>query len=245
MSDVNLLASTVCSFKPEQFHPEVTYTATMTLEDVFVAPLYSFAWAMNNLFRGHPVSRNTWPTDSYLIPEYNGPQNITNILQVTGGNTIFPWAISRQDMLSCNWELYDNYMLSFDLTSDAGVDTVNNQKDWGYISPTGYLTGNESPFGTLAGLKTSTDVASIAMFFYREPQNAIWMKLVASPNNEQKVTELLNKNLTVTVDARIYNLGSYSPDWSLNAGTYSNDDAIKLGTVLKQTGTKTFGFNWE
>ncbi|MDR0217292.1 MAG: hypothetical protein LBI71_00145 [Enterobacteriaceae bacterium] len=250
MSEVNTLASKVCSFKPEQFHPVVTNTTAMTLEDVFVAPMYSFAWAMNQVLRGIPVSRNIWPVDTYLIPKYDDQKNIIDILQVIRGNTTEPWAISLPDMLHCDWEP-SRFMLSFDVKLGNSA-TDDDSHDWGYMSDKGdFVDGNEHPFGSLVKLTIGkdTNIENVLMFCYRESSEYILLKL--STTNVDSIKALIKKNLTVTVDSNLYNLGvglyegyGYSAD-GITIMYGSTDDSINLGKVLMQQGTKYFGFNWE
>ncbi|MDR0217282.1 MAG: hypothetical protein LBI71_00095 [Enterobacteriaceae bacterium] len=124
MCDVNLLESNNCAFTPEQFLPGVENTTTCTVggvyvvpspgkkylvEDIFVAPMHSFPWAIVQVFRNTPARLNSWPADTYIKPVYN-PQNnniIDDIVKVSGNNPPQSWAVQVPEMTSCDWGIYN------------------------------------------------------------------------------------------------------------------------------------------
>ncbi|OTA16085.1 hypothetical protein Xvie_02125 [Xenorhabdus vietnamensis] len=226
-----------CPFDPDQYKIKVRAVA---------APAGSFPWAIIQVYLGNHVNRDGWEASNEYIRLASGLVNFSPQIEKTNENgECSIWQPTQEDMMACDWKFH--CMLSFDLK--LGTSKFNYGQDWGYISDKeGYLNTGESTFGTLNITSNKTDIANILAFYWGTSD---WLHLiVSSKESHEKIAGLLTKNIYVTVDDTIYNLGATSLSSGDNTnGTYTveygNNDARKLGEVLKQTNkTKTFCINW-
>ncbi|MBI6548707.1 Thoeris anti-defense Tad2 family protein [Xenorhabdus lircayensis] len=253
MSEVNKPENTErnCSLNPVQYKSN----------DVIV-PIGSFPWAMVQVYLGSLVYRNNWDyPDEYigLTPESaaNGESNnLSYVIKKRKHNNFVSWQPTQEDLMACDWSQID-YMLSFDL--ELGSSTYEGGQDWGYIADDEFEGLNERAFGILTRIQNKTDIEKISLFYWEERKKSeelskgLWWK-VSSDNSKkgyQKMSEVFNKNLFVTVDGITYNLGSASPQTLKGKGEYEyvgaylDIKAQELSTMLKQTGqTKRFYCNW-
>ncbi|SFN41397.1 Thoeris anti-defense Tad2 family protein [Xenorhabdus japonica] len=226
-----------CPFDPDQYKIKI---------DAVAAPTGSFPWAIIQVYLGNQLYRSDWEaSDEYIRLAPKSANFSPQIEKINESGEFSIWQPTQEDMMACDWKF--NCMLSFDLTS--GTSKFNHGQDWGYISDRGgWVSGSESPFGTLNIISNKTEIADILAFYWSTYD---WLHLiVSSKESHEKVAGLLTKNVYVTVDNTIYNLSAsalLSGDDTNDTYTvaYSNNDSRKLGEILKQTNkTKAFCINW-
>ncbi|PHM60474.1 hypothetical protein Xsto_03970 [Xenorhabdus stockiae] len=257
MSDVNKLDNKKCSFNPDQYK----YKKSIDIEVDDVAPVGSFPWAVIQVYLNKPVRRSDWDFNIYLMPKYDDSGSVIYLQWLDKDGNILPWTPEQEDMVACDWISMD-CMLAFSLklgTSKYGgtAGTGVPGQDWGYMTIHGDKISNESTFGTLTEIQNKTDIESILMFYWEERQGDRNLRLKTSSNKEnyENMLNLTKKSLYITVEGVSYNVGvpivsrSYSTNDDPNywyTAYYENDDAQKVGTILKQTDqTKTFCLNWK
>ncbi|OKP08797.1 hypothetical protein [Xenorhabdus thuongxuanensis] len=158
-----------------------------------------------------------------------------------------------------------NCMLSFDLNIGATPPYIGPEMP-AKIHLFGYLADMELrdawPFGTLTNFQNETDIAQFSYFSWDDDGMSISIR-VSSDNNQagyQKMVELFNKDLIITVNDTNYNLGRSADDIYFQGkqqyefvGSYNgwwtsdNDDIRNLGFLLKENINNTlhFCFNWK
>ncbi|MBD2796877.1 DUF2829 domain-containing protein [Xenorhabdus sp. 18] len=266
MSEINKLDNVACPFNPEQYKIEVTtdFTTDFTTKvnhDV-AAPTGSFPWAIIKLYLGQKVRRNSWASPYEYIkltPGSTGSdgKNIPPQIWVIDKDDEQIWAPEQEDMMACDWELAQ--MLFFDLKVGTGTGRVYESEDiavWGYFPGNEKIYGKPNPFGTLTNFQNTTEITTFLYFIWYEryvERPLMLIGLSSTPEGFWKMEELLNKDLTVTVDGVSYHLGNSDdtlnddPQQHKSDRVYSNDDAKKLGAVLEQNvgNTLHFFFKWK
>ncbi|PHM74304.1 Thoeris anti-defense Tad2 family protein [Xenorhabdus kozodoii] len=250
MSENNKAEDKKCSFSPDQF--KVKVKTTVEIENDVAAPIGSFPWAMIQAYLNKLVGRGSWPANVYLIPKYDDAGDIIYIQQSDTDGSISPWVPAPKDMVACDWEL--RCMLSFDLILGYSVFNRNYSQGWGYLADDEFSDINIRPFGALTKCQNQIDIENILYFYYfcwEEAQHCtLYLRVSANKDHYQNVINLLKKNLYVLVNGTIYSLGiaavNDDGDNYKYTVSYNNDDAQKLGAIMKQTGEKkTFCFNWK
>ncbi|MDE9484153.1 DUF2829 domain-containing protein [Xenorhabdus bovienii] len=251
MSDVNkpekTSANQNCFINPDQYKNHDA-----------VAPVGSYPWAIIQLYLGNLMYRNDWdyPNEYIgLVPKSEKIEDdkLDYLIKKRKHNSFDIWQPTQEDMMACDWGQID-YMLSFDLEIEES--TYEGGQDWGYLADDEFEGLNERTFGTLTRIQNKTDIEKISLFYWEERVNntkGLWWKVSSENSKEgyQKMIELFNKNLSITVDGITYNLGNTSPHALKNkgeyeyAGAYFNAEAQELSAILKQAGqTKRFYCNW-
>ncbi|MDE9447952.1 DUF2829 domain-containing protein [Xenorhabdus bovienii] len=251
MSDVNKPESQKvelkCPFNPDQYS--------------LAAPIGSFPWALSQVFLGNKLHRSDWDSKIYIYLS-DAAKNKPHYIAKSGKYGDLPWVPEQEDLMACDWNLLktgpkpDNCMLSFDLTIGTGKYS-DSDPEYGYLADDEFKSGpaHQGPFGTLTNLQNKTDITKFSLFIWDSIEQKILVR-VSSDNGQagfHKMEALFAKNFTVTVGSVAYPLGS-AKDHPLNGkqqyefvGLYGNDDAKKLGALLKQNVDKTlhFCFNWK
>ncbi|MGJ0630182.1 Thoeris anti-defense Tad2 family protein [Xenorhabdus bovienii] len=249
----NQQADLKCPFNPDQYKI-----------DAIAAPVGTSPWALIQVYLGHQVHRSDWDApDEYihLVPG-NGNDIAPSIQKRDKHGMLTSWQPTQEDLMACDWNLLKSEtkpkpvecMLSFDLEVGTGKFS-DSEQNWGYLADDELESGNEGPFGTLTNFQNKTDITKFSYFVWDDVDQDIFIRVSSDNNNEghQKMVALFAKDLTVTAGGIPYHLGS-STDASLSgegkyefAGEYQNNDAPKLGDLLKQNVDKTlsFCFNWK
>ncbi|WP_340609409.1 Thoeris anti-defense Tad2 family protein [Xenorhabdus bharatensis] len=254
MSDVNKLDDKQCPFDPYQYKKKVD------VEIDGVPPIGSLPWALIQVYLGQVLHRNKWNTKEYIkISAKNDGSEPVHIEKHDQQNFPFPWQPTPEDLMACDWILLPEVkpvecMLFFDLEvgqgNYAGIDPL-----YGYLADDELQDGgNQGPFGTLTNLQNKKDIKKFSLFVF-EVGARIDIRVSSSEDQQgyQKMRELFGKSLTITVNDESYYLGSSDDNDIFGkkqyefAGEYANDDAKKLGDILKQNAGKTlsFCFNWK
>ncbi|MDC9596189.1 Thoeris anti-defense Tad2 family protein [Xenorhabdus anantnagensis] len=247
MSDVNNLDNKKCPFDLSKYKSN----------DV-VAPIGSLPWAIIQVYMGKIVARSEWETpDEYIALTVKNPDSASHI-DKHDKYGVSNWQPTSGDLMACDWVLLSKVkpvecMLSFDL--EIGVGTSKDISGaWGYLADEESTSIGLSPFGILTSLKNKTDIKKLSLFIWDDDYGIILR--VSSDKNQaghQKMQALFKKDLTVTVSDVLYHLGGISEgqitgeDEYEFAGFYQDNDAKKLGALLKQNVDKTlhFCFNWK
>jgi hypothetical protein len=70
-----------------------------------------FGWAIKQLRNRHRVMRSGWNGKNMYIelqyPDYNSKMTKPYIFIKTAKNDFIPWLASQEDMLECDWMLYE------------------------------------------------------------------------------------------------------------------------------------------
>ncbi|MCG3463103.1 DUF2829 domain-containing protein [Xenorhabdus bovienii] len=258
MSEINKLSDVdkKCFINPEQYK-----------NNDAVAPVGSYPWAMIQLYLGNLVYRNTWdyPNEYIgLVPESEVGEgdNLPYILKKRIHNNFEQWQPAQEDMMACDWVKMD-FMLSFDVfigTANATLQGSEGHVAWGYVKD-GYKWDEQEwskSFGDLKVIQNKTGIVETTSFYWhvnRDHSDGVILWLAYSGTSQESFHNLINffqtKELHITVDGVTYNLGK-----SLDITTkqeyghvidnvYKNNDAKKLGVILKHTGvTKRLYVNW-
>ncbi|AOM39937.1 Thoeris anti-defense Tad2 family protein [Xenorhabdus hominickii] len=257
MSEVNKPendnADLKCPFNPDQYKI-----------DAIAAPVGTSPWALIQVYLGHQVHRSDWDApDEYihLVPG-NGNDIAPSIQKRDKHGMLTSWQPTQEDLMACDWSFLkqDDCMLAFDLKIGTGKYS-DNELDWGYLADNESAVGpaHEGPFGSLATLKNNTDIIKFSYFAWQGRSDnyrgiLIGVSSGSTQAGYQKMVELFAKDLTVSVNGVPYHLGSSTALQNMVGqkpyefiGQYTNDDAQKLGALLKQNVNKTlhFCFNWK
>ncbi|CDG16255.1 Thoeris anti-defense Tad2 family protein [Xenorhabdus doucetiae] len=250
-----------CQINPDQYQIKI---------DAVTAPVGSCPWAIIQAYLGNELHRSDWDTpNEYMRLTSKGEDNDFAHIEKSDKHGIWlPWQPSPEDLMACDWNLLtsetkpkptpDNCMLSFDLKVGVGSFSDSDQ-NWGYLADDEFASGtdHESPFGTLTNLKNKTEITTFSYFVWNNNSPEIYLRVSSgnplTPEGYQKLVELFKKDLTVTIDGVAYHLGGSTDGYLFGkrqyefAGKYKNDDAQKLGTLLKQHAGNTlhFCFNWK
>ncbi|MBD2798389.1 DUF2829 domain-containing protein [Xenorhabdus sp. 18] len=248
MSEINK----PCPFNPDQYKI-----------DTLAAPVGTSPWALIQVYLGNKVHRKDWDApDEYihLIPG-NGNDDAPEIKKRDKHGVMTAWQATQEDLMACDWKLLESAptcpegtMLSFELKSGTSTYDPDHQ-DWGYLADDEFSDLHEHPFGSLNITYNGTDIKKISLFYW-ENENSVYLKVSSDNNQEghQKMVDLFSKDFTVTIGNVYYHLGSTTDDNSYMSkgeyeflGLYENEDAQKLGALLKQNvGNKlNFCFTWK
>ncbi|MGJ0638055.1 Thoeris anti-defense Tad2 family protein [Xenorhabdus bovienii] len=243
-----------CPFNPNQYNIG---------DKNITVPAGTSAWALSLVYLGKQVHRSGWnaPIEHMRLAhksESGSEGDGAAYIEKSDKDGYWSrWTPTQEDLLVCDWkwlesECTDGSMLVFELTSgkmDSKVDPT-----WGYSSGE-YIDA----IGSLNIVLNKTDIAKISIFYWIEYEGAsvplLFWNIRSYPDKEsaQKVAELFEKTLSITVDNVPYNLGKSEDASSFEGGgnsygyvaSYKSADAQKLSTILKQTGqTKRFCCNW-
>ncbi|TDB49254.1 DUF2829 domain-containing protein [Photorhabdus khanii] len=173
------------------------------------------------------------------------------------GNFV-PWQPTQEDMMACDWEFFEDAvkpelgdnMIVFDIILGVGKWAVHsNMSSFGYRNMKEY-TPIDDLFGSSNIIKNKANIEKNLEFIWTDERKSFTWKVLSDSNEESyhKVIDLLkNKELHITVDGKIYNLGKESNggplDFQYVVGAMYKDssEARELGEILKQTGeTKRF-----
>ncbi|CDM88137.1 Thoeris anti-defense Tad2 family protein [Xenorhabdus bovienii] len=145
-----------------------------------------------------------------------------------------------------------NNILEFDIkfgSNSYGAGYLN----YGYSGHDG-VDGNGEKlgvFGTLNIIKNNTKIPDVLAFYYNG--GTFFINVPYDRFNAQRIAELFEKNLYITVDDKLYKLGIPSSGdasgpankFSIFYNIYDDSELLNLGGVLKKTGeTKRLLLTW-
>ncbi|MDX7999474.1 DUF2829 domain-containing protein [Xenorhabdus sp. Reich] len=231
----------------------------------------SLPWAFIQMYLGKKVHRNGWHSpDEYLyfVPKGKRPdggEENAHIEIMPKDGHFESWTPTQEDLMACDWKLVKtedikpkpvDCMLSFDLKVGTKIATEDVAKQlWGYLADEELTLEEIPPFGDLTNFQNKTDIKSFPFFVGWGNGTEIDVRVSSGNNQEgyQKMKELFGKELTVIANGVSYSLGRAKEGFKVGqkkyefTGLYTNDDATKLTTLLKQNVDNTlhFCFNWK
>ncbi|MDE9484020.1 DUF2829 domain-containing protein [Xenorhabdus bovienii] len=143
-----------------------------------------------------------------------------------------------------------NNILEFDIKLGAS----EHSEYYGYSShDSDDTSGKIGIFGNLYITKNNTEISNVLAFYYYDGSHTFILDVPYNDLNAQKIAELFEKNLYVTVDNLTYKLGAfpnaYASDsnnkFSIFYNIHDDPKLLKLANISMETGeTKRFLLTW-
>ncbi|BET98350.1 Thoeris anti-defense Tad2 family protein [Xenorhabdus taiwanensis] len=263
----NMNTSLKCPLNPDQY----TFRG---FSGGATAPTGSFAWALSHVYvKKQLLYRTGWhiPKEHIRLSHQsvaNSEGDGTAYIEKSDKDGYWlPWKPTQEDLMACDWKilLLEPYWMSFDINSESShiFDgeyhgyTTHEAKE--FMKP--YVEGFNAPFvpiGALSNLQNNININKVIAFassisFNHDDERGythhtgLVLIITCDGNNCQKTLELLNRDIYVTIDNRIYRLYVSSPlimkNNTISVGYNSildpegqkyADDSIDLFTILKR-----------